>query len=110
MIRVLVEQLIQKLGKFINIKNADLLMLLGTRDDFFHQANEVRIRLGELMISTNIAIVNFLINNIVLILLLAISILRVVPPEWAGFWKFNNNKESDGRAPRITIINFILTS
>jgi len=62
------------------------------------------------MIKTNMEIVFFFTNNILLILLLAVSILRVVPPEWVGYWKFNNNKESDGKAPRLTIINFILTS
>lgn len=67
-------------------------------------------RLGEHMIETNKEIIGFLINNIVLILLLIISILRIVPPDWAGFWKFNNNKEADGIAPRITVVNFILTS
>ncbi len=61
------------------------------------------------MIATNIKVLIFLANNIILILLFAVSILRIVPPEWAGFWKFNN-KETDGRAPRITVLQFILTS
>lgn len=59
---------------------------------------------------TNSVIITFILKNILLVLLLVVSILRVIPPEWAGFWKFNNNKEKDGRAPRITIINFVLTS
>lgn len=62
------------------------------------------------MISTNSEVIIFLEKNIILIVLLVISILKIVPPEWAGFWKFTNNKESDGKAPRITILNLVLVN
>lgn len=57
---------------------------------------------------TNQLLIDFIVNNFVLLLILLISILRVIPPEWAGFWKYNNNKESDGHAIKLSILSFIL--
>lgn len=62
------------------------------------------------MINTNVEIISFFENNFILFGLILISLIRIVPPEYAGFWKYNNNKEEEGRAPRITLLNFILTS
>jgi len=58
--------------------------------------------------STNRLIIEFVINNYILIGLLLLFIVKIVSPEWAGFWKFNNNKESDGLAPKITLLKLIL--
>ena len=60
--------------------------------------------------STNNIIINFIINNIYLIALFLLFTIRIVPPNWAGFWKYNNNKEKDGNAPKITLLRFILTN
>jgi len=43
----------------------------------------------------------------IFLLLITVSLLRVIPPEWAGFWKYNNNKQADGVAPKITILRLI---
>lgn len=62
------------------------------------------------MIDTNKAIINFVINNYLLIIVLLVSILRVIPPEWAGFWKHKDDDASKDRALRITILNFVFTN
>ncbi len=60
------------------------------------------------MIQTNAQAIHFISSNIVLIGLLLVFIIRIVPPETVGLWKYKNDKESDGRSPRITILNFVL--
>ncbi|MFZ2199990.1 MAG: hypothetical protein WAV40_04335 [Microgenomates group bacterium] len=61
------------------------------------------------MIDTNVILLEFLAKNWLGLTLLVVSIFRIVPPEWSGFWKYNNNNESEGLAPKITPINFLLT-
>ncbi|RJR16270.1 hypothetical protein C4579_00335 [Candidatus Microgenomates bacterium] len=56
---------------------------------------------------TNWLVIDFVINNFLLLIIILISILKILPPEWAGFWKYNNNKESDGLAPKISILHFV---
>lgn len=59
---------------------------------------------------TNSLIIDFVKNNYLAIILILFSILKIVPPEWAGFWKYVNNKESEGKAVRITLLNLLLTN
>lgn len=59
---------------------------------------------------SNIFLIDFIINNILLIGLVIFSAIKIVPAEWAGFWKYNNNKKSDGIAPKITFLQFFLTN
>jgi len=56
---------------------------------------------------TNQLVIDFLINNFLLLIIILVSILKIIPPEWAGFWKYNNNKESDGLASKISILHFV---
>lgn len=58
----------------------------------------------------NDTIINFVKENYLFIGAFILLIARIIPPEWAGFWKYNNNKEIDGRAPRITLLRFIFHS
>lgn len=58
----------------------------------------------------NSEILNLLISNFILIVLILVSILKIIPPEWAGFWKYNNNREADGLAPKITFLNLVLSN
>jgi len=58
----------------------------------------------------NDTIINFVKENNLFIGLFVLLIVRIIPPEWAGFWKYNNNKEVDGRAQRITLLRYILHS
>jgi len=57
---------------------------------------------------SNRLIIEFITNNWILILLFSFTITKVIPPEWAGFWKFNNNIKSDGLSPRITLLKLVL--
>lgn len=56
---------------------------------------------------TNQLVISFVINNFLLLIILLVSVLKILPPEWAGFWKYNNNKESDGLAPKISVLHFV---
>ena len=62
------------------------------------------------MLDTNKIVLSFIQNNsiVILLILFLFSLLSVIPPEWCSFWKFNNNDEKQGRAPRITILNWML--
>jgi len=57
---------------------------------------------------TNTLVIDFLKNNFLLMGLFIICIWRIIPQEWAGFWKYNNNRESEGRAPKISILRLVL--
>ena len=59
---------------------------------------------------TNDIIINFVKENCLLIGLFVLLIIRIVPPEWAGFWKYKNNREIEGKAPKITPLRFIFHS
>lgn len=62
------------------------------------------------MLDTNKIVLSFIQNNsiVILLVLFLFSLLSVIPPEWCGFWKFNNNDEKQGRASRVTILNWML--
>jgi hypothetical protein len=60
------------------------------------------------MIDTNTSILNFLADNYLLIILILLLIIKIVPPEWAGFWKYNDNNPASGRAKKINILKFII--
>jgi hypothetical protein len=53
-------------------------------------------------------LIDFLQKNYIIVLLFLFSILKIVPPELAGFRKYNNDDPKQGRASRITPLNFIL--
>lgn len=61
------------------------------------------------MITNNI-IFDFIINNFLLLVIFILFIIRIIPPQWAGFWKYNNNQEADGKANKISFLRFILHS
>jgi len=56
----------------------------------------------------NLQIINLIKDNFILIAFVILMLLRIIPPEWAGFWKYQNNKESDGRAPKISFLRLVL--
>lgn len=58
--------------------------------------------------NSNIEIIKFVENNYLILWLMILFLIRIIPPEWAGFWKYNNNKESDGNAPKLTLLHFFL--
>ena len=60
------------------------------------------------MIETNELIINFIQNNWILILLLYFSLIRIIPPEWAGFWKHKDDDISKPLSPKITIMHWML--
>lgn len=66
------------------------------------------------MINTNSVVINFVKDNYILLIislmLIIILPLKIIPPEWAGFWKYNNNKKNEGQAPKITILQFFLNN
>ncbi len=64
--------------------------------------------LNILFMDANKLVLDLILNNWILVLLFLFSIVKIIPPEWAGFWKYNNNKESDGLAPKITLLKLIL--
>jgi hypothetical protein len=37
-------------------------------------------------------------------------VVRIVPPEWAGFLKYVNNNPTEGRGPKMSILKFVLHS
>jgi hypothetical protein len=59
---------------------------------------------------TNSYLIDFFRNNSILLVLLLLSAIHIIPQEWAGYWKYNNNRKEDGRAPRMTILHWLLTS
>lgn len=58
--------------------------------------------------NTNRLIFEFFLNNWVLVVVLLLFIIKMVPPEWAGFWKFKYDKDPEGLAPKITLLKFLL--
>lgn len=62
------------------------------------------------ILSTNSQIVSFASNHYLAVALLVVSILKIVPPNWVGFWKYNDNNPTKGRAPFITPLTFLLTA
>lgn len=62
------------------------------------------------MIDTNQLIIPFIQNNslIILFILFLLSLIKVIPPEWCGFWKYVDNDENKGPAPKATILNWML--
>ncbi len=61
---------------------------------------------------TNDLLFRFIIGNLLFIVLLIAlvfaSVIKIIPPEWSGLWKYNNNRKEDGSAPKLTFLNFIL--
>ena len=57
---------------------------------------------------TNLLLIGFFIKNALAIFLFVFLILKIVPPEWAGFHKYNNNDEQQGRANKMSILRFII--
>ena len=57
---------------------------------------------------TNILIINFVKDNIILLVLSVASIINIVPPEWAGLFKYNNNDSQQGKAKKITLLHLLL--
>lgn len=51
--------------------------------------------------NTNILIIDFVKNNWILILLSILLLSKIIPPEWAGFWKYKNDKAEDGQPRRL---------
>ena len=60
------------------------------------------------MLETNSLIVAFLTGNFFSLAILLASLIKVIPPEWAGFWKYNNNNSAEGKAQKITALNWLL--
>lgn len=62
------------------------------------------------MLDTNQIILSFIQSNSIAIIfvLFILSLLKIIPPEWCGFWKFVNNDEKQGLAPRVTVLNWML--
>ncbi len=58
--------------------------------------------------NTNLTILEFFQNNWILLCILIVLILNLVPPEWAGYWKYVNNDPAFGKAKKITILRFLL--
>ena len=58
----------------------------------------------------NIAVIDFIKNNYLLLGLLILLILKIIPPEWAGFFKYNDNDKAKGKAPRITFLRLLLSN
>src|SRR6185503_15570902 len=57
---------------------------------------------------TNFIILEFVKNNYILILLAILFLVPVIPPEYAGYWKYNLNNKALGRAKRISLFRYIL--
>ena len=62
------------------------------------------------MVDTNQLIIPFIQNNslIILFILFLLSLIKVIPPEWCGFWKYVDNDEKKGLAPNVTVLNWML--
>lgn len=60
------------------------------------------------LMETNALIISFIKGNCLLIILVILLGIRVIPPQWAGLWKYNNNIESSGKAAKISFIYFII--
>lgn len=60
------------------------------------------------MINSNGLLINFIVNNYLLILLSILLVAKIVPPEWSGYWKYNNNRQADGKAKKINILKFLI--
>lgn len=58
--------------------------------------------------ATNDILVKFLSANYLGCILLVVSLVKIFPSEWTGFWKYNNNRPEDGIAPRISLLKLIL--
>src|SRR6266487_1869890 len=58
--------------------------------------------------NTNIQIVQFYLNNYLFLWLVVVLLLPIIPPEWAGYWKYNHNNPTEDRAKKITLLRFIL--
>src|SRR5258708_1142963 len=57
---------------------------------------------------TNIFLFNFIKSNFLVMALVGVLLLRIVPPELAGFWKYIDGDEKKGIAPKITLLQLIL--
>jgi hypothetical protein len=57
---------------------------------------------------TNFIVFEFVKNNYILILLILLFLAPVIPPEYAGYWKYNLNNKALGRAKRISLLRYIL--
>ena len=62
------------------------------------------------MVGTNQLVEPFIQNNsfVIIFILLLFSLIKVIPPEWCGFWKYIDNDEKKGKAPNVTILNWLL--
>ncbi len=60
------------------------------------------------MIYSNAWLLDFVLNNYVGLLLFVLLTIKVVPPEWAGYWKYNNNSQAEGPAKRMSALGFLL--
>ena len=62
------------------------------------------------MIDTNQLIIPFIQNNslIIFFILFLLSLIKVIPPEWCGFWKYVDKDEKKGLTSKVTILNWML--
>lgn len=57
--------------------------------------------------NTNILVISFIKNNILLLAIFLLLIVKVIPPEWSGFNKYIDNVNKI-KANKINLLKFIL--